>query len=178
MMYESHSGVGTCAKDVQLRLRVNIGISANGTELQELFPHIGSSHVVPVEDTRHSGMRQDERIAPERLVVVAEAAPDDGQLIGVVVINKSAGPRWVSACQASQSAAAVQLFEVVAVDAALQDIIEREVVDGHDALALSHIVVEPWGHPNSEDFNFQTSIRNKDEEIETHKLYINTYYNT
>mmetsp|Transcript_72683 Transcript_72683/g.173514 ORF Transcript_72683/g.173514 Transcript_72683/m.173514 type:complete len:325 (-) Transcript_72683:2388-3362(-) len=131
--------------DVELRRGVNVRISADGTKLKKLLADKRSSDIVPVEDGWHARVRQDQSVASQSLIVVAKAASDNCQLVGVVVVNEGTRPRRIPARNASKPATTIHLLEIVAVNATLQCVVQREVVDGHETLALAHVVVKPVG---------------------------------
>mmetsp|Transcript_35843 Transcript_35843/g.93606 ORF Transcript_35843/g.93606 Transcript_35843/m.93606 type:complete len:269 (-) Transcript_35843:205-1011(-) len=88
-------------------------------------------------------MRENDRVASEHLLVVAEAAPRGGQLRGVVVLDEGARVHRIATDQPRQPPVhGPELAEVVGLDGTLQVVVEREVEGSHDALALAHVVGE------------------------------------
>mmetsp|Transcript_3091 Transcript_3091/g.10299 ORF Transcript_3091/g.10299 Transcript_3091/m.10299 type:complete len:381 (-) Transcript_3091:453-1595(-) len=131
--------------DLDLRRGVDARVAPDAAQLQDLLADLRAPHVVVVEDAGHAGVREEERVGTKHLLVVAESTADDRELVGVVVVDERHGTRRVTADDAAEAPVLVELREVVGVDDALQHVVQREVVDGHAALALPDVVVQAVG---------------------------------
>mmetsp|Transcript_102327 Transcript_102327/g.315759 ORF Transcript_102327/g.315759 Transcript_102327/m.315759 type:complete len:466 (-) Transcript_102327:1966-3363(-) len=131
--------------DLDLRCGVDARVAPEAAELQDLLPDLGPSDVVVVEDAGHTGVREVEGVGAGHLIVVAEGATYDSQLVRVVVVDKRHGAGRIPAQNTAEAATLVELRKVVGVDASLQHVVRREVVHRHAALALADVVVQAVG---------------------------------